>query len=354
VAAQVHNLTLDHLEHLTLDEVEGMTLEYRAAERLTLDQVEALTLAEIDQLFLPVTREGAGRGGAIVRNAWSGAGRGAHYIRIACSGQGRGLGRVANLSLVSHRLYRGLDASPDLDGDPWEPWSALGIEGLTLDQAESLSLDDVDTLRLDDLPYPHTTPALLGISYLGLDDVDALTLDQLDALHTGGATWHLVCRKRNAWSLTSQNHGCPNLEAEVVVADDGTAGATPPTAPTEIDIEAAADGTFLITAKYCYLPDGTDAADTWMIYFTSDGDDPDPDNDSPVEVAIAKADGVATLAYTTAAYPALTPGKALVRVDADGTESTNTAVASATAATAGPAAPTLAAHFAALASQAPV
>ena len=351
MSAQLHNLTLDHVAHLTLDELDGMTLEYRALERLTLDQLDVLTLAELDQLPLPATREGTGRGAAIARNAWAGTGRGAHYVRLACSGRGRGLHRAANLSLVQHRLYRARAAAPDFDGDPWEEWSALGLEGLTLDELESLSLDDLDTLRLDGLPYPHTTPALLGLSYLGLDDLDALTLDQLEDLHTGGATWHLACRRRNAWSLTSQNHGCPNLEATVVIADDGTEGPTPPSEPTEIAIAAAADGAFLVSAKYCYLPDGTDAGDTWHVYFTSDGADPDLD-DSPVEVAIAKADGVAILSYTTAAFAPDTTGKAIVRVELDGTESTNTAIVSATAATAGPSAPTLGAHFAALASQA--
>lgn len=350
MAAQLDNLTPDHLGTLTLAELDGMTLAYLAAERLTLDQLDTLDLAELDQLDLPLTREGVGRGAHVVRNAWGGRGRGAHYVLLGCSGTGRGLHRVANLSLVAHRLLRGRDASPDPTADPWDEWPALGAELLTLDELESLALTDLDTLRLDDLPYPHTTPALLGLSYLDIDDLDGLSLDELEDLHTGGATYRLACRKRNAWSLTSANLGSPNLEGVVIVADDGSEGPTPPSAPTEIDI-AAADGAFLVTAKYCYRPDGSNAADTWDIYFTSDGADPDLGG-SPVEVAIAKADGVARLATTTAAFAPGTTGKAVVRVDRDGTESTNTAIVSAVAATAGPAAPDAAAHFAALAGQA--
>ena len=320
MGVQLANLTLAQLKTLSLDELEGMTLELRTLEQLSLDELDALTLAELAQLGLATS--------------FSGAGRGRH--------------RVANLSLVEHRLHRGDGgASPDFDAEPWDAWSALGLEGLHLRQLAEISLDDLDTLRLDALPYPHTSPKLLGLSYLGLDDLEALSLAELDDMQLGGGTYRLVTRRRNEWGLESANRG----ETLLAIGDDGAEDGLPPTAPTEIDIEPAAGGAFRITAKYCYGPDGDLAADAWLVYFTSNGVDPDPDGDVPTEVAIAKADGVARLNYTTSPFTAGTTGKAIVRVDRSGVESVNTAVVSATAATAGPAAPTAAAHFGGLATQ---
>lgn len=130
------------------------------------------------------------------------------------------------------------------------------------------------------------------------------------ALPAEAHTYHAVTRKRNQHGLVSQN-----VEVWELITDDaGADSGTPPTAPVLIDVQPAAGGAVTVTGQYGYLLDGQDAADTWLIYLTSDGSDPDPGTDTPEEVTLVKADGLANLNWTSNAFTDGLTIKALLRV----------------------------------------
>lgn len=204
-----------------------------------------------------------------------------------------GVYRVKDDALIGYLLYRGVDAFPDLTDPAWETFTSL----------------------------PHQTASL-------------------DPDHV----YHFVLRARNAWGLITQNVRPWVLR----VAADGSRDPVPPSAPTDITVVAWEAGAVRLTARYNYLADGILAADTWLIYLTTDGVDPDPGLDTPVEVMMVLADGVARLTYTAGPYALGATVKVLVRTRRSGTpdvDSVNEAIVSAVTTAQGPAAPSPAGAF---------
>jgi hypothetical protein len=197
-----------------------------------------------------------------------------------------GLWRIAATTAV-YALYRGVDTEPDLAAAPWETFAAL----------------------------PHTTAAL-GVSH----------------------TYYFVLRRFNDYGLHSWN----DESWTVTIAADGTQVVTAPSAPEAFVVDAAAGGKARARAKYIYGTDGDDQADKWLVYSTSDGDDPVPGTDVPAIFTMLKRDGVAKLDWLSAAFADGTVVKVLLRTRRSGTggaDSASTAILSVTADTDGPAAP---------------
>jgi len=212
-------------------------------------------------------------------------------------GKGESWYRVANDALAGYLLYRGDGELPDFD-TVWESVASL----------------------------PHTTA------------------DTLPAGHE----WHLVLRQRNKYGLISEN-----IRSTVIDTDATGNRRYRPSAPQSVTLTAASGGTVRLRGYNFYHLDGTHAADTWLIYLRDDGNDPDTDNDTPTEVAMAKADGVAKLNWTTDAYAAGVTIKVTLRVQNSetGAESDNTDIVSAVTSTTGPSAPGAGAFLDTLAEQ---
>jgi len=191
--------------------------------------------------------------------------------------------RVANDSEVGYRLYVGTDAAPDFGAAPAKTGATLPLE-----------------------------------------------TDALAASHTH----HLCTRYRNVYGLESQNIECETLTLDAA----GALVTDTPSDPTELAIEANAAGTMQITAQYDAEADGENAADTWLIYTTSDGSAPDPAVDTPATETMVLMGGIAALEYTTAAFTDGLTIKALVRARrlADTSDSTNTTAVNALANVSGP------------------
>jgi hypothetical protein len=204
-----------------------------------------------------------------------------------------GLYRVADPSVAGYEVYRGVDgAAIDFDAAPWAASPTLPIAGP-----------------------------------LGPDH-----------------RYELVARWRNAYGLVTLNVGAAIFDLDA----GGAELATPPSDPTEITVAAAAAGTVLVTARYAYDADGDNQADAFLVFLTSSGTDPDPGVDVPAEVAIAKADGVARLAYTSSAFSEGATVKVIVRTRRSGTpdvDSLGDDVYAATATLLGPSAPAAAGAF---------
>lgn len=181
------------------------------------------------------------------------------------TGGARGFYRVSDDSLEGYHLYRGVDAEPDLSAAAWETFSDLS----------------------------HVT-AFLDYGHI----------------------YYFVLRYRNKYGLFSEN-----VKSWVYAFGEEI----PPSAPEEINLSAGAAGVVNLTALYESAPDGTNAADTWLIYLTSDGGAPDPDTDTPTEVAMAFSGGIARLDWTSSAFADATTIRVLLRTSrTGGAESTNT------------------------------
>lgn len=205
---------------------------------------------------------------------------------LAVEGAAEGLYRVSDATLAGYLLYRGVDAAPDLDAAPWQTFAAL----------------------------PYTTPALAA-----------------DARHV------LVLRRRDAYGLVSRNNAGRSVDLDAA----GDELPARPSDPGSVSVAPAAGGTVLVTARYAYGADGAAAADAWLIYLRSDGVDPDPAVDAAVEVPMIRADGVAKLSYTSAAFAEGATVKAIVRTRRSGTpdvDGVGSTIHAATATLLGPAA----------------
>lgn len=198
-----------------------------------------------------------------------------------------GLHRVANDSLARFELYHGVGGSPDFTADPESTFTAL----------------------------PFTTSAL-----------------------TTDATHHFVLRQRNAWNLQSQNIN----EWVITTASDGSINATPPSDPVEIAAAASTAGTVTVTARYLYSADGSNAADSFLVYLAVNAT-PVIGLTVPIAVSMIKSDGIAKLSYTTAAQTEGAVVNVIVRTRRTGVspspnvDSIGTTVYSATATLLGPA-----------------
>lgn len=210
--------------------------------------------------------------------------------------------RVAKDSLETELLYRATaDAEPDLDGAAWETVASR----------------------------PHETAAL---AY--------------------PAIYRFILAQRNKYGMITGHTDSWRVELDGA----GDEVAVRPSDPEAVSIAAAGGGNFDVHAEYAYLADGTNAADTWLIYLTTGGGDPDPDLDTPTEVTMGKSGGRAVLDWTSS-VPAAdgVTGKVIVRTRRSGSpdvDSNNTVIESAVSSTAGPAAPSAGnAYFGAVAVQ---
>ena len=245
--------------------------------------------------------EARGAGLASGYNPFGAAGTGLYSRLLACVAEGLGLHRAANDALDRYELYRGQDGDPDFS-TPWETFTAL----------------------------PHETAAL------------AVDHD-----------YSFVLRCRNRWNLVSQN-----VRAWAVrIAADGSAEPVPPAGPDWVNLAAVAGGTVRVRAAYAYERDGDYAADSWLIYLTSDGSNPDPDIDTPTVVSMRKTGGAAALDWTSGAFADGATIKVLLRTRrtaAPNVDSENTGIETVEANTDGPAAiDPLRARFGNLREQAP-
>ncbi|WP_419193475.1 hypothetical protein [Kolteria novifilia] len=184
-----------------------------------------------------------------------------------------GIFRAAVDALARYELHVGEDAATDLTADPDETFSSL----------------------------PHTT---------------TLELDP-------GHVYYVVTNRRNAYDMASQVG-----QTETITIDSGGDSQTnAPSAPTVQSFGPGLSGAFSLQAIYYGAAD-TSPADTWLIYFTSDGSDPDPGNDTPTEVAMNLADGAAYLDWSSSTFAGGTTGKVIVRAQrsSDSVESANTTI----------------------------
>lgn len=227
-------------------------------------------------------------------------------LKETYSGEASTLYRIADDDLVRREIFKTDAASPTEPADP-DPANDAAWATYT--------------------SSPHTT--------------GALTVSKITKL--------LVCT-RNKYNLLSMNRTPRRFELD----GSGNLVANSPSAPFEVSIAAAAGGTFLIEAHYNHLADGSDAADTFLVYLTTGGGTPDPTVDIPVEVTMAKREGAAHLSYTSGAVAHGVVGKVIVRTRKQGTpdvDSRNLDVYTATASTAGPAGDAGGAFFGAVAEQ---
>jgi len=199
--------------------------------------------------------------------------------------EAQGRYRVANDALARYELYRGVDTEADLDAAAWETSATL----------------------------PHTTAAL-------------------DASHT----YYFVTRYRNKYNLISQN-----TEQTIIIVDgDGDETEASPGVPRDITVSAAASGTIRVTANYYYVEDDTDIqADTWAIWWTTDGSEPDPSGAADDTETMSNAGGIAMLDYTSSAFSEGNTITIIVRARRAGDtdyDSSNTTSYSAVATSAGP------------------
>ena len=171
--------------------------------------------------------------------------------------------------------------------------------------------------------FPHVTAAL---------SLDTLT--------------RLTVRQTNPWMRESANDN----PTEFNVGPAGTLVTPPPSAPEDITITAISSGKVKLEAQYMAALDGYvrpattgNAADTWVIWLTSDGSDPDPADTPTATEAMKLPAGWAKLEYESAAFTNGATIKALVRVrrTSDSVDSTNTGIVSTTADTSAATSPTL-------------
>lgn len=216
------------------------------------------------------------------------AGRGYGAFELSHVASAEGKYRVADNDLIQYELYRGIDDEPDFSAAPFETFTSL----------------------------PHET-----------------------AVFTANQNYKLVLRKRNEYNLLSENVASWNLRIDA----SGDQDFNLPSAPDQVSISPALNGSARVQAAYAYRKDGDDQAETYLVYLTSNGVDPDPSSDTPTEVTMNKVDGVAHLDWTSAEYANGSTIKVLVRTRRDESgedvDSDNTNIVSTTADTSGPDAP---------------
>lgn len=196
------------------------------------------------------------------------------------AGGASGFYRVFDDDLQLYLLYRGVDTDPDLDAAPWETFI------------------DTDPTEPSGTNVDHET-ATLAVSH----------------------TYYFVLRRQDKYGLISQNLDSWSVEIDGA----GDKVETPPSAPDETTLVPIADGAVNVGAYYQKSPDGANAADSWLIYLTSNGVDPDPDLDTPVVVAMEFPGALARLDYDSAEFADGTTIKVIVRTQRTGaTDSTNT------------------------------
>ncbi len=205
--------------------------------------------------------------------------------------------RIANDAFNRFELFRGQDASPDLDAAPIETFTSL----------------------------PHVTAAL-------------------PLPPSGTRKFLFVTQLRNIHNLRSLN----TIEVLIEVDAAGALVAIRPSAPEGTRADTVAAGKIRIQSFYDYTADGNNQANQWLVFLRSDGTDPDPDIDTPTVVTMAKNDGIAKLDFLSVAFVGGTTVKAIVRTRrtaAPAADSDNLNIVTAIASTTGPAAPEPAGAF---------
>jgi len=208
--------------------------------------------------------------------------------RRAFNGDFRGLHRVEDTNAALLHVFRGVDASPDLDAAAWL------------------------TVARGSLP---ATGALAA-----------------------GATYHIVVQEANQHGVRSANAE----ETLFIIAGDGSQTTAPPTAPYRIACSAAASGAVRVEASYNRAADGDNAADQWVLWQTDDGSEPD-DTDPPTAVVdMTHTSSLVHLDRTAGSFGDGLTVKTLLRTrrSADTSDSENSTAVSCTANTDGPATPT--------------
>lgn len=200
-----------------------------------------------------------------------------------------GRNRIQDSDLVQYLLFRGVGSEPDPDSDsPFETFASL----------------------------PHTTAAL-AISTI----------------------YFFVLRQQNDYGVVSKNINSWRLELD----GSGDQVAIPPSAPELVQVVPAAAGTTLVDFDYRRSLDSVTArADTFAVWFTTDGSTPDTSMAADATELMTFKDNVARLRYTVVAQLDGVTVKVTVRTRNSGTpdiDSTNTDVQTSIADTDGPAAP---------------
>lgn len=221
---------------------------------------------------------------------YTGTLRGSHARVATRTGTLRGRHRRADNG-AEYRVYKGEDAAPDFTASAFATGSSLPI-----------------------------TTGTITLPGAGLTK-----------------TINLVTRYRNDYGLESQN----TLPETFVIDENGDLVATPPSEAMQVSLSPAAAGAVRLQAQYFADADGINAADTWLIYLTSDGSDPDPSTDTPTEVAMNVADGIASLDWTSSTFSHGATIKVILRTRRSGSpdvDSESVTILSTTASTAGPSA----------------
>lgn len=205
-------------------------------------------------------------------------------LRLLGPNKAEGLYRIADEQLERYELYRGENAKPDLNGEPYETFTEL----------------------------PHITDG--GVSMV----------------------LYLVLRRRNKFDLDSRNIKSWKIKLDA----DGKIVLPNPEAPRNISIVPAASAKGYVEAEYLYDDDDENAATHWAIYFTDNGIDPDPEIDEPTVIAMYKANGMALLRWTSPAADNNNILKVLVKTrlvsGGNNYDSENTDIYSCTASDEGP------------------
>lgn len=206
-------------------------------------------------------------------------------------GGATGFYRVSDTSLENLLIYRGVGAEPDFTAPPFE--------------TSTITIDAEGRVHVDS----HQTAAL-----------------------PPDATYFFVSRVRDKYGLISQNIDSTRIEIDA----GGDEVEVSPSAPEEPTLEPGAAGIVTVGALYQSFLDGDNAADTWLIYLTSDGSTPDPDVDTPIEVVMVFAGGLARLAYDSEAFSDGATIKVIIRTRRTGAaDSINVNVLTTTASTSG-------------------
>lgn len=118
----------------------------------------------------------------------------------------------------------------------------------------------------------------------------------------------------NEYGIQSINQHTTDFEID-------TAGdlVTPdPTSPENVSLSEGLELKVNISADYLYKQDGSNNADTWLIYATDTGVDPNPASDTPTEIAMKLTGAYERLRYALGPYSASADVRVLVRVQRSG------------------------------------
>jgi len=144
----------------------------------------------------------------------------------------RGNYRIKDTSLALVKLWLGVDADPDFTTAP-DATAAL-------------------------FPSIVITPPVSGIS-----------------------EYRIGCKYTNEYGITSHDTGYQSIW----VNSSGAQVDAPITSPVDVSLENRQAGVAILQAKYRKTLDST-PADTWRIYYRTNGTDPDPAIDTPIEILL--------------------------------------------------------------------